>query len=395
MVRGQGGRTAPAVRSEVIAAVKSAARSATAAAQAAGAVVVASAAQVILLIGSLTGSAAWSVAPVPWLYEVAVPVASQSAEDRGAASSAALLELLGRLSGLAYVPRTPEVARALASPESYYSQFRFAEARSGPDVPSGAPDLVVQFDPQPVQELIKRAQLPIWRSVREQVLVWVVLQEGGARTLLGARPEMPLAAEVAQAMQRRARVRGLPLTLPLLDLEDQMNVSEAAVWGRLTQVLEPAAARYGADVVVVGRAELQAQTGWVSDWVFWIDGEELTFSGEGADLAEQAGAAVDLVATELADRRAVLGRAAGQLLIAVSGLRSAADYGSLLRYFGGLEFIEQVDVAELMGDRLLVRLTTPASVEQLMRLFSADGRLFEDQLAISPISDLSLVWRVR
>lgn len=353
------------------------------------------AACLVVLLGSLTVGSVWSVAPVPWLYEVAAPVASQSPEDRKAASSAALLELLGRLSGLAYVPRTPEVQQALASPESYYSQFRYADAAPAADVAPGALDLVVQFDPLPVQELIKRAQLPIWRSVREQVLAWVVLQEEGVRTLLGARPEMPMVAAVAQAMQRRARNRGLALTLPLLDLEDQMAVSEAAVWGRLTQVLEPAAARYGADVVVVGRAELQPQAGWVSDWVFWIDGEELTFSGEGPDLAEQASAAVDLVATELAVRRAVLGRAAGQLLVAVSGLRSAADYGALLRYFGGLEFVEQVDVAELLGDRLLVRLTTPASAEQLTRLFNADGRLFEDQLALSPVSDLSLVWRAR
>ena len=343
-----------------------------------------------MLIGALIFAVpGWPAAPVPWLYEVAVPVESQSAEERRSASGNALLVLLGRLSGLAYVPRTPEIREALASPESYYSQFRFAVNTPG------ELDLVVQFDPAPVQELIKRAQLPIWRSVRERALAWVVLQqapaEGGARELLGAQAE----SAVVDAMQDRARARGLPLTLPLLDLEDQLNVSESAVWGRLTQVLEPAAVRYGADIVLIGRAEHRPDDSWASDWVFWIDGQEIPYSAQGADLSVQAAEVVDLLATELAVRRAVLGRAPGELLVAISGVRSAADYGALLGYFKGLEFVDSVGVAELNGDRLLVRLNTPASADQLLQLFGADGSLFEDQLAIAPVADLSLVWRRR
>ena len=344
----------------------------------------------MVLIGAIfTAVPGWPVATVPWLYEVAVPVESQSAEERRTASADALLVLLSRLSGLAYVPRSPEVRAAIAAPESYYSQFRFAT--TGP----GELDLVVQFDQAPVQDLVKRAQLPIWHSMRERALAWVVVQpspvNGGERELLGAQSE----SAVAATMLDRARARGLPLTLPLLDLEDRLNVSEAAVWGRLTQVLEPAAARYGADIVLIGRAEQRPDDSWTSEWVFWLDGQEVPYAAEGADLAEQAATVVDLLATELAVRRAVLGRAPGQLLIAVSGVRSAADYGALMGYFKGLEFIESVGVAELNGDRLLLQLSTPASADQLLKLFGTDGRLFSDQLAMVPTADLSLVWRRR
>ena len=93
---------------------------------------------------------------VPWLYEVAVPVLDQSDEERRRASEEGLQTVLSRLTGLAYVPRTPEVTEALEQVDGYYNEFRFARA------PEDQLELVVQFDPDPVQALIRAAGLPIW-----------------------------------------------------------------------------------------------------------------------------------------------------------------------------------------------------------------------------------------
>ncbi|MDH3644930.1 MAG: DUF2066 domain-containing protein, partial [Gammaproteobacteria bacterium] len=64
---------------------------------------------------------------VPWLYEVEVPVESQTATARQSASRVALLELLTRLTGLTNVPRVEAVSSAMAAPDRYYNQFRFVE----------------------------------------------------------------------------------------------------------------------------------------------------------------------------------------------------------------------------------------------------------------------------
>ena len=234
--------------------------------------------------------------------------------------------------------------------------------------------------------LLKSADLPIWRSVREQVVVWLVLEEAGARRILGA--GAGAGASLVPAMIERARARGVVLTFPLLDLEDQLAVTPAAVWGRLSQVLDPASRRYGADVVLVGRARVVPQGGWESDWEIWFGNRVVPWETTGGDLTVQAVAAVDRLADELASRSAVFGRQAGQLRVRVSGIRTPADYGELLGYLESLEFLDSVGVRALAGDELQLVLSTRAEPDQLRELLEADRRLFLDRLASPGLTDL-------
>jgi len=324
---------------------------------------------------------------VPWLYEVAVPVASQSTAERERASADALLVMLTRVTGLAHVPRTELIRNALANAESFYSRFRFADAADG------GLDLVVHFDPQAILELQKRASLPIWRSARDRIVAWLVIEQNGVRSLVSTASTDPFTSTLVQ----RARVRGLDLSLPLLDLEDQLKVTPAVVWGQLSQVLEPASERYGADVLLVGRltgtTAADAAEEWHGEWELWLDNEVVPYQTSGADLPALAIEVVDLLADDLAGRNAVLGTKSDQLQLAVSGIRSAADYGGLLHYLEALEFIDAVHVRALQGDRLSLDLLTRADAEQLRTLFEADGKLFTDQLAVFGLADLQLVWR--
>ena len=243
-----------------------------------------------------------------------------------------------------------------------------------------------------MQGLIRAAGLPIWRAQRERVLVWVVLADGTRRQILGTTSDVPLVAGLNQG----ARDRGLPLTLPLLDLEDQLAVDPAAVWGRLSQVIDPASRRYGADVLLLGRItplDADEEGGWDSDWEFWVDGVVVPFTTSGADLAGQGREAVDVLADELAARRVVHGRQAGQLQLAVSGIRSPADYGALLNYLASLEFVQNVGVTGLEAGRLWLLLDTPADPDRLLGTFERDGQLYDDQLARVDDADLRLVWR--
>jgi hypothetical protein len=338
---------------------------------------------------------------VPWLYEVAVPVADQSEAERRRAGAEGLKQLLTRLTGLAYVPRTPEVVEALGQADGYYNEFRFARVEvdrasgdgAGLDEPGRSPErtleLVIQFDPEPVQALIRAADLPIWRAQRERVLVWAVVADESGRRILGAASDSAL----VDGLNARARDRGLPLTLPLQDLEDQLAVDPAAVWGRLSQVIDPASRRYGADVLLLGRISPAADGGWDSDWEFWVDGVVVPFTASGADLAAHGFEAVDVLADELAGRRVVHGRQSGQISLAVSGIRTPGDYGALLRYMRSLEFVEGVGVTGLMDGRVWLLLNTPADPDRLLGTFERDRALYNDQLALLENADLRLVWR--
>ncbi len=338
---------------------------------------------VAIICLSLAAATAQAVSVVPWLYEVAVPVASQSTADRRSASSDALLVMLSRATGLSFIPRSEPVTAALGDAERYYNEFSYA---SGVD---DGLNLVIQFDARAVLELLKSADLPIWRSARNRVVAWVVIEQDGQRQVLGAAS----ADELPQAVIAQSRARGLDLNLPLLDLEDQLNVDPAAVWGRLSQVLEPASQRYGADMLMVGRIRAQSSGEWLGEWEFWLDNEVVAHRTSGTDLLLQSREVVDLLTDELAARNAVLGREAGVLQLAVSGIRNAADYGRLLSYLRSLEFIDSVAINRLQGNRLWIDLQTRADAQQLASLFEADRLLFSDRLAVLDAADLQLVWR--
>ncbi len=356
----------------------------------------------LLLPGTLLlARASCAATVVPWLYEVAVPVADQSDRERSRASGEGLLRLLTRLTGLTHVPRTPEVAEALAGPDGYYNEFHFSRVERAPEAsdqtPNGAPalnpqpglELVIQFDPGPVQALIRAAGLPIWRAQRERVLVWAVVADDAGRQIVGAASDLPL----VDGLNQRARDRGLPLTLPLLDLEDQLAVDPAAVWGRLSQVIDPASRRYGADVLLLGRISPDAQGGWTSDWEFWVDGVVVPFDSDSADLLTHGLDAVDVLADELAARRVVHGRQAGQIQLAVSGVRTPADYGALIGYMKSLEFVQNVGVTGISDGRIWLLVDTPAEPDRLLSTFERDRQLYHDQLALLDNADLRLVWR--
>jgi uncharacterized protein len=339
------------------------------------------------LLAAVLGAAPLHAEEVSWLYDVQVPVADQSASARLEAGGRALTQVLSRITGLASVPTSEPVSRALATPDRYYSQFGFERAPDGDGLM-----LRVQFVPAAVLDLVRAAELPVWRSSRPRVIAWVAVEDTtGERQILSAASEQAL----ADGVLGRARERGLPLQLPLLDLEDQLAVDPAAVWGRLSQSLLPASERYDADIVLVGRVQQRGEDAWSSSWEFWVDGDILHLDGEGPDAETLGRAAADLVADELARRYAVLGGSLGRLDMAVSALQGARDYAQLLRYLGDLEFVDELLVSRVEGDRVYLSLLTSAEPDQLLELFRLDQRLFSNSLDDAGDVTLDLVWQRR
>ena len=179
---------------------------------------------------------------VPWLYDVDVPVDGRTAAARTAVSSAALAEVLSRVSGLAHVPRNARVREALAGPEAYYNRFVFLNDS----------ELRIHFVPAAILRLVDEARLPVWSSNRPQAIAWLVVERGGVREIVDG--DHPL----AETLTERARQRGLVVKLPIMDLEDRMHVQPSVIRGRLFSALERASRRYEADVILVGQVQEQA-----------------------------------------------------------------------------------------------------------------------------------------
>jgi uncharacterized protein len=339
-----------------------------------------------IALGVLLPAPAARAAEVPWLYDVQVPVADQSPRARLESAREGLAQVLTRLTGLTRLPASEVIDRALAAPDLYYNQFGFRR-----DDENGGLLLQLQFMPDAVLNLIRQANLPVWRSSRPTVLAWVVVDDGGERQILGSVSEHPAVV----ALKQRAVERGLPLLLPLMDLADQMAVEPAVVWGRLSQPLLEASERYDADILLIGRLQERPDGRWSGSWEFWVDGDVHDRTEQASEPARLGIVAADLVSDEIAARYAVRDSGVRRVELNISAVESAADYADLLRYFSGLEFVDEVDVWTVSGDRIGVSLVTSAEPEQLQELFRMDRRLFPDSLRMSPGPAMELVWQRR
>ena len=326
---------------------------------------------------------------VDWLYDVEVPVASQSSSDTQAAAARGFATVLTRITGLEDIPRNPVVAAALENPERFYARYRFVRRPSGVD---GAVDqhtiLEIGFDPRAVQDLVRSAALPLWSANRPRVLAWIVMDAAATRIATNRD-----SSEWVRTIEARGRDRGVPMQLPLMDLEDRERISDSTILGGFSEQILRASERYGTQYVLVARI-------WTDDGGLWRGTGSLMFEGRQADFAYEGETRdlvgtklIDAVADELVQRFVVFGLHTAGINIWVSGITAVSDYGSLLRYLQSLEFIDRVDVAEVSIDKIRVVVHTRSTLRRLSELLYSDGVIAKDTSEKSAFDLNRYVWR--
>jgi len=359
-----------------------------------------------LAVGSVSAVAA---EVVDWLYDVEIPVASQTDAERSRAAREALDEVLVRVTGMAKLPQVPQVAEALRRPERFYARYEYSRRQpvaQERDSATPATFLQLHFEAAAVLDMLRSADLPVWVANRPTLLAWVAVQRDGRRSLLSATS----ASELAAGLQRRARQRGLKLLLPLLDLQDSALAANA-VWGLFWEDIHAASARYAPDLLLIGRAVEDVEDNWTADWQLRVleshsrvaiydgaavaapqsqlDGFAESFGHRAASARETALAALDGAADALADRFAVRGTL-GSIPVVVRGAQTVRGYASLLAHLKSREFIERVDVDAVQPTTLGLRLHSRSNREQLRKLLSMGEQLVVES---TPDQPLAVSWR--
>jgi len=313
---------------------------------------------------------------VPWLYDVEVPVSSQAERQRAARTG--LRELLVRITGLPELPPSTEIQAALREPEKYYGRFEFSTRQQPQRVQtSGTVDndvaeqmiVALHYEPATVLALLRRAALPVWGADRPTVLAWIAVEEDGVRRIVSAGS----GGELVGALRRRARLRGLTVSLPVMDLADHA-ITPATVWGRFWEAIESASPRYNPDLIVVGRVGRRADGSWASDWEMRSAVVTGDTYGRAAGAPEAVAAGVDAVADALAERFAVGGRL-DAITVTIRGASTIAAYASVLDYLRSREYIEQMEVKAVARDVLTLQLHSRSSAAQLEELLSMGSPL--------------------
>lgn len=337
-----------------------------------------------LLLLSLLYGVAW--AEPADLYAAEVAVADDSVAVRTEALSQALQQVLVKVSGSTEVGGHPGAAAVLARPGSLVQQYRYRLDSAGE---SPQRYLWAKFDKVALDRLLRESGIPLWGSRRPRLLVWLAVEQGGRRSLLNLEGDMT----AREAMQQRAAARGLPLQLPLMDLQDQAALNAADLWADYEAALREASRRYPHDVILTGR--LRASDGhWQSDWTLWEADRQQTFDTAALPWPVVLQAGIDGAQNRLAARYvpATQGDDGPEpLRVSFSGIDSLAAYGRLMQILGQHESISRIKLRQVEGDRVLTELWVRGGRGALSRGLSLGGELQSQPVPEVPVADTEQV----
>lgn len=265
-----------------------------------------------LTCGAAPAACAAAAVEVP-LYEVEVPLAGTTEDDRKAGFAAALRLLAVRTSGRNEAASSAAIAAA--DPAQYVQRYSTSADRV----------LTVGFERRSVDRLLQQAGLPLWPAERPLTRV-----------------EAPGADR--EAAQRAAQRRGLPIE-----------------WGGSVEAGAPSDPSLA---LLVGTPGASAY-----EWSFHHAGQTAHGSGSLA-------AGIDLAADTLAARYAPPAtRTESSFVLRVSGIEDLGDYAGVVDYLGSLSFVREVAVEALEGEVLQLRIAARGDRELLGRIAALDGRL--------------------
>lgn len=214
-----------------------------------------------LIVCLLVVAQSASATEVKGLFSAEVIVHSQSREDRNLALREAFVIVLNRIVASQGLMLNPGVRDALKNAASYADQFQYVFMTNNlGDITQRT--MKVSFNEDAVRELMHKSGLSVWNEQRGEVLVWVVLEQRGRQVLFDAEQH----AEFYKALQSASQLKGIPVLLPLMDLEERQTVSAGDIVSANSDHIMIASSRYDVPAVLSGKVTKQKSC-WQSEWV--------------------------------------------------------------------------------------------------------------------------------
>ena len=310
------------------------------------------------------GSSGLSAAIVEDLYSVTVIRSAELAPGQVRRTQQdeirfALGQLLPRVTGRLDAALEPALADMLQNAEAYVEQVGSLDRET----------LLVTFDARAIEDALVARDQPIWGPERPLTLLWLAIDAGqGERGILAAgealtdmSPEfLELQANFRDQLTTVAEERGLPLSLPLMDLQDMSALSYIDIVGGFTDQLGKASIRYGADAVLSGLARV-TRSGVNVQWTLLKNGGRFALGG--SSMRDGLNRLADLYAAEFSTFGGVR-----TTLVTVLGVETLDDYGRVMRYLESLSLLEAVGAEEFVDGALSVRVYARGGTPVLERV---------------------------
>lgn len=306
------------------------------------------------------------------LYTVTVPLDLQRGRPQGLRTDDdfvrfAMGELLIRVTGQLDAPYDPALEDLMRDAGRYVIQ------RGNPD----RENLLIVFDSRGLRDALTQRNQPVWGQERPLTLLWVAIDAGPGERGIVAASQSPNprsdVVEVAVAALREellaaASQRGLPVSLPLMDLQDMESVSFVDVWGVFSERLDQASSRYSPDALLSGRIRLGGEGVASARWTLLWGGTLRNLPG--GTVRSGLDGLADLYAREFSG---VGGATSAR--VTVINVDTLDRYGRVMSYLEGLSVLQSVQLEQMVGTELTLRIQARGGAEVLDRILTLGGVL--------------------
>ncbi len=319
-------------------------------------------------------------ADVANLYQSQLPVPSQSEEDRQQVAPEVLrqviLKVVGDRAALDSVDITPILLQTeqLTQQYQYHRINKISDDLTQPD----QLELLLTFNETSLDQSLADAGLPIWGKSRPEVLLWLAIDNGKKRTIVGADQDN---ARIPATIKHAAEMRGLPILMPLMDLQDQGQVKFADLWAGFSESVLQASTRYGAQAILMARVAVDNNGAIEVRWQSLINGESEQWQSRG-NLNKALRSGIDELTDRLARRftQVVTSRYGQYYSLQISNVRDYADYSRVMNYLSKVQYVSDVQVSSLIADQIDISISLKGDLDVFHRTLAIDRVLAEDNI---------------
>jgi len=348
------------------------------------------------------------------LYNAKVEVNSQTNSERKRALQQAMGAVLIKVGGQQALLSNTTMRKGLRNASRYLTKYRYQ--RNAEKL-----ELLVTFDENKINQLFEQANAPVWGSLRPQILLWLVEENGLRRTTVSNATKssflnnssIQTSYNLPESVDLFSTNRGLPILMPLMDLTDVNTISTFDVWGRFAEQVKNASQRYNPESIIIVRLSnssllpLQEETEQVEncllcqkeaqkyalDWSFIADAQDKNLDKVGAQVFgdvsfgtspnELLQEALSLISDKIYQKYALNSDDEQNYIIDVANIPSLKDFIEVERFLEQLSSVKSVKLLYASGDNRRFELALKSSGQAFLASLKLNKQLdrFVDPLA--------------
>lgn len=344
----------------------------------------------VLLVFLLVWLVSWQsvkAAVIDDLYDAKIAVDDQSQREQNNAFSLALKQVLIKVRGNNDLLTNQKIRNAMTKVTPYVRSYSYEKLES-------QLYLVINFDPQRVENLIRKAGFPVWDKRRPDSLIWLAIKssDGSDRQIATVNEY----SEIYQQLSTRAAQRGILLMFPLWDLDDIQTLSVYDIWGGFSTQIFKASERYAVPSVLSARIYLtdnqssdvtqnsvmeneKSMTKWSSDWTIIEGGGLLAGQVQGDSPLSIAERLIDALADQLSLKYAIdltqIDQTDSKVQIVVNNIDSLNYYSQALKSLENMSVVNEATLIKQQGTRATFELDLLGDVEDLTNALNLDSKI--------------------